>query len=41
MYGKKENIVTTEIKAEKFYISLGKRAKPYISNRGADANGEV
>lgn len=41
MYGKQGDIVTTEIKAEKFYISLGKRAKPYISNRGADANGEV
>lgn len=40
-YGKKGDIVTTEIKTEKFYISLGKRAKPYILNRGADANGEV
>lgn len=40
-YGKKGDIVTTEIKTEKFYISLGKRAKPYISNRRADANGEV
>jgi len=40
-YGKKGDIVTTEIKTEKFYILLGKRAKPYILNRGADANGEV
>lgn len=40
-YGKKEDIITTEIKTEKFYLSLGKKAKPYISNRGADANEEV
>jgi len=37
-YGKKEDIVTTEIKAEKSYLSLGKRAKPYITSKGADAN---
>ena len=40
-YGKKEDIVATEIKTEKFNLSLGKRAKPFISNRGADANGQV
>jgi hypothetical protein len=40
-YEKKGDIVTTEIKTEKFYILLGKRAKPYILKRGADANREV
>lgn len=33
-YGKKEDIVTTEIKTEKFHLSLGKRAKPFIKNKG-------
>ncbi len=33
-YGKKEDIITTEIKAEKFFLSLGKRAKPFISCGG-------
>lgn len=38
-YGKREDIVTTEIKTEKFNLSLGKRAKPFIikeSNYGND-----
>jgi hypothetical protein len=40
-FGKKEDIVTTEIKAEKFYLSLGKRAKPYLTSKGADTNEQV
>ena len=32
-YGNKEDIVTTEIKAKKFNLSLGKRAKPFISKK--------
>ncbi|PKK95302.1 MAG: hypothetical protein CVV60_01930 [Tenericutes bacterium HGW-Tenericutes-5] len=33
-YGKNEDIITTEIETEKFYLSLGKRAKPFINNKG-------
>ncbi|HMM00466.1 MAG TPA: hypothetical protein PKC96_03905 [Bacilli bacterium] len=35
-YEKKEDIVTTEIKTEKFHLSLGKRAKPFINNKGGN-----
>lgn len=37
-YGKKGDIVTTEIITEKLYISLGKRAKPFIARRGEIEN---
>jgi len=37
-YGKEENIVTTEIKTEKFFLSLGRRAKPFIVCRGGNEN---
>ena len=37
-YEKKEDIVTTEIKAEKLYLSLGRRAKPFILSRGAESS---
>ncbi len=37
-YGKIEDIVTAEIKTKKFYLSLGKRAKPFIACRGGNEN---
>lgn len=37
-YGKKGDIVTTEIITKKLYISLGKRAKPFIARRGEIEN---
>ncbi len=40
-YGKKDDVITTEFKTEKFYLSLGKRAKSYISSKEADANEKV
>lgn len=36
--GKNEDILTTEIKAENFYLSLGRRAKPFIASRGGNEN---
>jgi len=33
-YGKKGDLTTTELSANKLTLSLGKRAKPFISNKG-------
>lgn len=34
IYGQRDNLVTTEFKSKKLTLSLGKRAKPFISSKG-------
>jgi hypothetical protein len=41
VYEQKDHLMTTVIKSKKFTLSLGKRAKLYISSRGVDANEQV